>query len=116
MTSRSASESRVSPSAVEPFRSEKTIVTVFRTSAAAWAGARAVPQKPQRRNRSGFCSPQFGHVITPRVYGVHVTYGCIGSDARRPLAGHRAVAHSRTVAMRRRGGDEMCRPAKAVAG
>src|SRR3954454_757712 len=83
MTSRSASESRVSPSAVEPFRSEKTIVTVFRTSAAVEVGASVVPQKPHRRNRSGFCSPQFGQVITLRVYGPHVT-SALRPDRRTP--------------------------------
>ena len=48
--------------AVEPTRSENTIVTVFRISragSAAWSG---VPQKPHRRNRSGFSSPQLGQI------------------------------------------------------
>src|SRR5438309_2235220 len=64
MTSRNASESRRSPSAVEPSRSENTIVTVLRTSCAGSGAASGAPQKPQRRNRSGFSSPQFGQVIT----------------------------------------------------
>ena len=48
--------------AVEPTRSENTIVTVFRISragSAAWSG---VPQKPHSRNRSGFSSPQLGQI------------------------------------------------------
>ena len=52
MTSRSDSESRRSPRSVEPFRSEKTMVTVLRISWAGAATARAVPQKPQRRKRA----------------------------------------------------------------
>ena len=66
MTSRTASESRRSAIAVDPFRSLKRIVTVFRTSGGAGAEASGVPQKPQSRNRSGFSSPQFGQrTITP---------------------------------------------------
>src|SRR5205085_6704897 len=65
---RSDSESSASPRFVEPFRSEKTIVTVFRTSRGGAATASGVPQKPQRRNRSGLSSPQDGHVAMRRVY------------------------------------------------
>src|ERR671937_2451583 len=68
MTSRSDSESSASPIVVEPLRSEKTIVTVFRTSCGGATGASGVPQKPQRRKRSGFSSPQEGHVTMRRVY------------------------------------------------
>src|ERR687887_1751534 len=68
MTSRSDSESSASPIVVEPLRSEKTIVTVFRTSCGGAAGASGVPQKPQRRKRSGFSSPQEGHIAIRRVY------------------------------------------------
>src|SRR5947209_15004483 len=68
MTSRSDSESSASPRFVDPFRSEKTIVTVFRTSCGGATGASGVPQKPQRRNRSGFSSPHEGHVTMRRVY------------------------------------------------
>src|SRR5438105_11047407 len=68
MTSRSDSESSASPRFVEPLRSEKTIVTVLRTSCGATAGASGVPQKPQSRNRSGFSSPQDGQVTMRRVY------------------------------------------------
>ena len=56
--------SRRSPRAVEPFRSVKTIVTVLRTSCDGGSGASDVPQKPHRRNRSGFSSPQFGQICT----------------------------------------------------
>src|SRR5262249_47030003 len=69
MTSRTASESSFSPIAVEPFKSEQTIVTVFRTSCAGSWGASADPQNPQRRNLSGFSSPQFGQICTKQVYG-----------------------------------------------
>src|SRR5919199_6442304 len=68
MISRSDSESSASPRLVEPFRSEKTIVTVLRTSCDGTAGASGVPQNPHRRKRSGFSSPQLGQVCTDRVY------------------------------------------------
>ena len=68
MTSRSDSESSASPIVVEPLRSEKTIVTVFRTSCGGAAGASGVPQNPQRRNLAGFSSPHEGHVTMRRVY------------------------------------------------
>src|SRR4029453_14149881 len=69
ITSRTASESSFSPIAVEPFRSEKTIVTVFRTSCAGSCGASADPQNPQRRNFAGFSSPQFGQICTKGSLG-----------------------------------------------
>src|SRR5919197_3756523 len=68
MTSRSDSESSASPRFVEPLRSEKTIVTVFRTSCGGATGASGVPQKPQRRKRSGFSSPHDGQIAIRRVY------------------------------------------------
>src|SRR5205814_191331 len=58
--SRSDSESRRSPSAVDPFRSQNRMVTVLRTSLAIGA-ASGVPQYPQTRNLSGLSSRQFGH-------------------------------------------------------
>src|SRR5207249_2075508 len=64
MTSRSDSESRRSPRLVDPFRSEKTMVTVLRTSAGGTAVPRGVPQYPHRRNLSGFSSPQPGQTCT----------------------------------------------------
>src|SRR6187401_3021110 len=69
MTSRTASESSFSPIAVEPLRSENTIVTVFRTSCGGNSGASGVPQKPQRRNFAGFSSPQLGQICTKRSLG-----------------------------------------------
>src|ERR671928_1111049 len=68
MISRSDSESSASPRFVEPLRSEKTIVTVLRTSCGGSAGASGVPQNPHSLNRSGFSSPQAGHVAIGRVY------------------------------------------------
>src|SRR6266576_2245872 len=64
MTSRRASESSLSPSAVDPSRSEKTIVTVLRTSCTGTGAESGVPQNPHRRKRSGFSSPQFGQIST----------------------------------------------------
>src|SRR6266480_3162322 len=69
MTSRTASESSFSAIAVDPLRSEKTIVTVLRTSCAGSAGASGLPQNPQRRNFAGFSSPQLGQSCICRVYG-----------------------------------------------
>ena len=68
MTSRTVSESIRSARLVEPLRSEKTIVTVFRTSRAGADGTSSAPQKPQSRNRSGFSSPQLGQTSMPRAY------------------------------------------------
>src|SRR5215207_8169709 len=64
MTSRSDSGSSASPRLVEPLRSEKTIVTVLRTSCGGRLGASAVPQNPHRRNLAGFSSPQFGQTTS----------------------------------------------------
>src|SRR5581483_4831337 len=70
ITSRSDSESSRSPRFVEPFRSEKTIVTVLRTSRAGSGAASGVPQNPHRRKRSGFSSPHAGQTAIVRVYAV----------------------------------------------
>jgi hypothetical protein len=66
-TSRTDSLSRRSPRAVEPARSENTIVTVLRSSSGGGAGASAAPHTPHSRNRSGFSSPQLGQICTSRV-------------------------------------------------
>src|SRR5205085_12172467 len=90
MTSRSDSESSASPIVVDPLRSEKTIVTVFRTSCGAATGASGVPQKPQRRNLAGFSSPHEGHIAIRRVYvGLHGFLNgpvpCLTLSIQRPL-------------------------------
>ena len=54
----------LSPRAVESFRSQKTTVTVLRTSCDGTGGASGVPQNPHSRNRSGFSSPQSGQMRT----------------------------------------------------
>src|SRR4051794_20042371 len=64
ITSRSDSGSMLSPRAVESFRSQKTTVTVLRTSGVGADGASGVPQKPHSLNRSGFSSPQSGQMRT----------------------------------------------------
>src|SRR5215203_1254924 len=84
MTSRSDSESRASPRFVEPFKSEKKIVTVFRVSCFGSSGASAVPQNPQRRNFGGFSSPQLGQICTNLVYGAGP------GTSSQSSAGHRA--------------------------
>src|SRR6266545_5542856 len=97
ITSRTASESSFSAIAVEPLRSEKTIVTVFRTSCGGSAGASAVPQNPHRRNFCGFSSPQFGQTIIRRTQ--------LGADSadrepehlERGATGVRHFAHSASV-------------------
>src|SRR3954470_24899002 len=83
MVSRRDSESRRSPSAVEPFRSQKRIVTSFRTSCAGAAGASAVPQKPQRRKRGGFSSPQLGQICTEISVGGGLTVAKAAARPRR---------------------------------
>src|SRR6476646_9208080 len=60
MVARSASGSVASPSAVEPVRSQKTTVTVFRTSRRAGASVRGAAQLPQNLNPSGFSWPHEG--------------------------------------------------------
>src|ERR1051326_1368998 len=55
--------------AVDPLRSEKTIVTVFRVSGAGSCVARGVPQNPHRRNLSGFSSPQLGQICIETSVG-----------------------------------------------
>src|SRR4029450_6168279 len=65
MARRSDSGSRRSPSAVELATSEKTTVTVFRTSRrVASSSARRVPQARQKRAAAGFCCPQLGQIVT----------------------------------------------------
>ena len=64
---RIASGSSRSPSAVDPVTSQKTTVTVLRTSRGAATGVSAAPQLPQNRNPSGLSWPQAGHAGTPRV-------------------------------------------------
>ena len=71
--------------AVDPFRSEKTIVTVLRISCGGAADASGVPQKPQRRNLSGFSSPQFGQMAINRrcrryAAGMALGYSSIQCD------------------------------------
>src|SRR6266480_1451783 len=90
MTSRTASESSFSPIAVDPLRSEKTIVTVFRTSCAGSSGASGVPQKPQRRNFAGFSSPQLGQICTKGSLGTpadQIECAPLGAAAPRPRSG-----------------------------
>ena len=53
-----------SPSAVEPTTSQKSTVTVFRTSRAGLASASAAPQEGQKLKPSGFSAPQLGQVVT----------------------------------------------------
>src|SRR5438067_1094631 len=65
--SRNDSESRRSPSAVDPFRSQNRMLTVLRTSLAIGA-ASGVPQYPQTRNLSGLSSRQFGHTAMRKAY------------------------------------------------
>src|SRR5215207_7824669 len=86
MTSRSDSESRASPRFVEPFKSEKKIVTVFRVSCFGSSGASAVPQNPQRRNFGGFSSPQLGQICTNLVYGAGPGTSSQSSAATVPTA------------------------------
>ena len=106
---RAATRSRVrSPRLVEPFRSEKTIVTVLRTSWAGSAAASGVPQKPHSRNRRGFSSPQLGQTATDRVYERRAREPCpcsIGSRREGGVVCHSAqgpVGRSRTCRARRR--------------
>ena len=48
---------------VDPARSQKTIVTSFRAACGASSGTSFAPQNPQRRNFSGFSSPQLGQTL-----------------------------------------------------
>ena len=57
ITSRSDSESSCSPMLVDPLRSEKTIVTILRTSCAGAAASSAEPQAKQNFATSGFSVP-----------------------------------------------------------
>ena len=66
-TSRSASESSDSPRAVDPFRSQNTIVTTLRVSCGGAASASCDPQARQKRAMSGFSAPQEGQICTLRV-------------------------------------------------
>ncbi len=68
ITSRSASESSVSPRLVEPLRSEKTIVTTLRVSCGGRASASCVPHARQNRAISGFSTPQAAQSFMQRVY------------------------------------------------
>src|SRR2546423_1221489 len=88
MTSRSDSESSASPMVVDPLRSEKTIVTIFRTSWGGATGGSGVPQKPQRRNLAEFSSPHEGHVTMGRVYAgfAGVFYAARRASRRRGVA------------------------------
>ena len=56
-----------SPSAVEPMTSQKSTVTVFRTSRAEAAAASGSPQESQKRAPSRFSAPQLAQTITVRV-------------------------------------------------
>src|SRR6187431_576371 len=62
MRARSASGSVDSPSAVEPTRSQKRIVTTLRCSCMGVDVVSAVPQALQKRASSAFSRPQLGHV------------------------------------------------------
>src|SRR5215218_2347640 len=65
MARRSDSGSRRSPSAVELATSEKTTVTIFRTSRRVGSSSsRRVPQARQKRAAAGFCCPQLGQIVT----------------------------------------------------
>src|ERR671936_804411 len=89
---RSVSVSRRSASGVEPLRSEKTTVTIFRTSSGTTCvSPSGEPHIPQMRNRSGFSSPQLGQICTGRVYA-------------RPLRGRAYVLAGRGLDQVRRGG------------
>jgi len=61
---RSVSGSSRSPRDVEPLTSQKSTVTVLRTSRATDAGVRSVPHAPQNLNPSGFSCPQFEQRVT----------------------------------------------------
>ena len=68
MTLRMDSGSSCSPSSVEPVTSQKTIVTVLRTSAvSAPAAPSRVPQTEQKFAPSAFAEPQFGQAVTAGV-------------------------------------------------
>ncbi len=86
MRARSASGSVDSPSAVEPTRSQKRIVTTLRCSRAGSAAASAVPHALQKRASSAFSRPQLGQSGTRGVY-----------EGRRPEArrARRATARPR---------------------
>ena len=64
MTLRSDSGSSCSPSSVEPVTSQNTIVTVFRTSAAAWERGKCSPQSEQNFAPAAFSAPQLEHAAT----------------------------------------------------
>ena len=67
ITSRNASESSRSPMLVEPLRSEKTMVTTFRTSCAGAATSSAEPQARQNFAISGFSVPHWPQTGIERV-------------------------------------------------
>lgn len=54
--------------AVDPLTSQKTTVTVFRTSRGVGAATSSAPQFPQNRKPSGFWCSQLGQIGTERVY------------------------------------------------
>jgi len=67
LTSRRDSESSFSPMAVEPLRSENTMVTVFRYSCTGDAAASADPHARQNLAMSGFSVPHCAQTGTSRV-------------------------------------------------
>src|ERR687886_2125968 len=86
MTRRSDSGSSRSPSGVESTMSEKTTVTVFRTSCAEGACASGAAQAWQNRAPPGFACPQFGHAaISPesRTAASLVEEGSVAPWSRR---------------------------------
>ena len=69
MTPRTTSGSSRSPSSVDPTTSQKSTVTVFRTSRAGSA-SRGAPHELQNRAPAGFSRPHCVQMVTGRVYGV----------------------------------------------
>ena len=61
---RIASGSSRSPSAVDPVTSQKTTVTVLRTSRRPAGAASSAPHAPQKRNPSGFSWPHAWQIGT----------------------------------------------------
>jgi hypothetical protein len=83
-TPRTSSGSSRSACAVNPTRSTKITVTVFRSSRSApssvWSG---LAHALQNRAPSGFCSPQFAHVNTGKAYDARTLRSCFAHAGRK---------------------------------
>jgi len=66
IVARVASGSSCSARAVEPITSQKSTVTVFRSSRGRSASARTAPQESQKRAPSRFSAPQLAQAAMPR--------------------------------------------------